>query len=50
MGNQQGTPCIAQETVLNVYDSLDGREVSGRWDVGIFMAESLCCFPESITF
>ena len=50
MGNQQGTTCIGQETVLNVYDSLDGREVWGRMDVGICMVESLCHPPETITF
>ena len=50
MGNQQGTTCIAQETVLNVYDSLDGREVWGRMDIGICMVESLCRPPETITF
>ena len=50
MGNQQGTTCIAQETVLNVYDSLEGREVWGRMDISICMAESLCHPPETITF
>ena len=50
IGNQQGTTCIAQETVLNVYDSLEGREVWGRMDISICMAESLCHPPETITF
>ena len=29
--------------------SLDGREVWGRMDTGICMAESLPCSPETIT-
>ena len=30
-------------------DSLNGKEVSGRMDTCICMAESLCCPPETIT-
>ena len=29
--------------------SLDGREVWGRMDTGVCMAETLCCLPETIT-
>ena len=29
--------------------SLDGREVWRRMDTSVYMAESLCCPPETIT-
>ena len=29
--------------------SLDGRAVRGKMDMSVYMAESLCCAPETIT-
>ena len=38
-----------REFCLMLCDSLDGKEVWGRMDTCICMAESLCCPPETIT-
>ena len=43
------TYCVAQENLLIVMGSLDGRGVWGRMDTCIYMAESLDCAPETIT-
>ena len=47
--NQQG-PIVQHRDLYSVLcDSLDGRGVWGRMDTCIYMAESLCCPPETIT-
>ena len=38
-----------REFCLMLCDSLDGKEIWGRMDTCICMAESLCCPPETIT-
>ena len=42
-------PLIAQGTMRNVIGSLDGREMWGRMNTCICMAESLSCAPDTIT-
>ena len=49
MDNQQGPPVQHMELCSILCSSPDGREVWGRMDTCICMAESLCCSPETIT-
>ena len=49
MDHQQGPNWIAQGTVLSVMWSLDGRQVWGRMDTCLYLAESLRCSPETTT-
>ena len=49
MDNQQGPTVQHRELCSMLYGSLDGREVWGRMDTRICMAESLRCSPETIT-
>ena len=45
----KGTYCEAQGLCSVLCGSLDGREVWGRMDTCIWMAESLHCSPDTIT-
>ena len=49
MDNQQGPPVQHRDLCSVLCDSLDGRGVWGRMDTRVFMAESLCGSPETIT-
>ena len=50
MDNQQGPPAQHREVCSMLHGSLDGRGVWGRMDTwSTWMAESLCCPPETIT-
>ena len=49
MGNQQGPTVQHRELCSVLRGSLNGREVWGRMDTCICMAESLCCPSETIT-
>ena len=49
MGNQQRLTVQHMELCSELYGSLDGREVWGRMDTCICMAESLHCSPKAIT-
>ena len=46
--HQQGTAVEHRELCSMLRGSLDGRGVRGRMDTWIFMAECLCCVPETI--
>ena len=43
MDNKQGFAVLHMDFCLMLCDSLDGREVWGRVDTGMCMAEFLCC-------
>ena len=45
--NQQGPTVQHREPCSVLCGSLDGREVWGRMDTCIYVAESLCCAPET---
>ena len=47
--NQQGPPVQHRELCSMLRGILDGREVQGRMDTCIGMAQSLCSSPETIT-
>ena len=49
MDNQQGPIVQHMELFSMFYASLDGRGVWGRMDTCVWMAESLCCSPETTT-
>ena len=49
MDNQQGPTIQHMELCSMLCGILDGREVWGRMDTCICMAESLCCSPKTIT-
>ena len=49
MDNQQGPTVQHMELYSVLCASLDGREIWGRMDTCICMAESLCCLPETTT-
>ena len=49
MDTQQGPIAQHMELCSMLCGILDGREVWGRMDTCICMAESLCCSPETIT-
>ena len=49
MDHQQGPNWTAQGNVLSVMWSLDGRQVWGRMDTCLYLAESLRCSPETTT-
>ena len=49
MDNQQGPTAQHRELCSMFCGSLDGRGVCGRMDTCIYMVESLCCPPETIT-
>ena len=49
MENQQEPTLLHMELCSILCGSLDGREVWGRVDTCICVAESLCCSPEIIT-
>ena len=46
--NQRGPAVQHRELCSVLCGSLDGSEVWGRMDVCIFMAEFLCCSPETV--
>ena len=48
MDNQQGPAVQHRELCSMLCGSLDGRELWGRMDTCIWMAESLHCLPETI--
>ena len=48
MDNQQG-PTVYRELCSMLSGILEGREVWGRMDTCLCMAESLCCSPETVT-
>ena len=49
MNNQQG-PIVQHSGLCSMLcRSLDAREVWGRMDTCVYMAESLCCSPGNIT-
>ena len=49
MGDWQGPTIHHRESCSILCSSLDGREVWGRMDTCLYMVESLCCPPETIT-
>ena len=49
MDNQPGPSVQHRELCSMSRGSVDGREVGGRMDTCIGMAESLCCPPKTIT-
>ena len=49
MDNQQGPTVQHRELCSTLCDRLNGRGVWGRMDTCIWMAEALCCPPETIT-
>ena len=49
MENREGPTVEHTELCSTLCSSLDGREVWGRVNTYIFMAESLCCSPKTIT-
>ena len=49
MGDQQGPTEEHRELCLTLCGSLDGSGVWGRKDTCVWLAESLCCSPETVT-
>ena len=49
MNNKQGPPIWHMELCSMLCGSLDGMGVWGRVDTSLYMAESLCWPPETIT-
>ena len=43
------TYCIAQGTLLMLCGDLNGKEIQKRGDIGIYIADSLCCTAETNT-
>ena len=50
MDNQQGPIAQHRELCSMSCGSLDGKAVWGKMDTCVYMAESLCCPPETITY